>query len=90
MVTSIQERSANLVRQVYSEGYYTERFNKVAASYKMSAESIAKHMHEDKYLVAMWNDFWFALPDSPGIRHGAFFPLCDLCEETFNEPDDES
>jgi hypothetical protein len=54
----------------------------------MSAESIAKHMHEDKHLIAMWNDFWFTLPDSSSIRHGVFFQLSDLCKEIFNEFDE--
>lgn len=85
MATPIQEKSADLVRQVNSEGYYIDRFNRVAAKNKMSSESICRHMHNDKALVGMWNDFWFALPDSPGIRHGAFFPLCDLCEEIFED-----
>ena len=85
MATSIQDRSAVLVQQVHSEGYYTDRFYRLLTKHKMSPESICRYMHDDKALVAMWNDFWFALPDSPSIRHGAFFPLCDLCEEIFED-----
>ena len=47
----------------------------------MTAENVAKHLYEDEKLHAVWEDFWWSLPDNPSIRVQPFFEICDLCEE---------
>jgi hypothetical protein len=36
-------------------------------------------------ICTFWNDFWEQLPDSPSIRRGPFFKVCDLAEGGYLE-----
>lgn len=40
-------------------------------------------LHREEYEVVwtLFENLWEDLPDSPDIRVGVFFPLCDLCTE---------
>jgi hypothetical protein len=89
MASDIQERSAALTLQIITDIYYVARFVFAAHSNGMSVESIYEFKHSDKELVHMWNEFWNLLPDTPEIRQGPFFLLCDLCEEVFDEQDED-
>jgi hypothetical protein len=81
-MTSIQERSAALVIDIFKDQYYPSIFDMYLTKHNMSVADIELYKRIDKQLVNMWQDFWMALPDEPCIRRGPFFMLCDLCESS--------
>jgi hypothetical protein len=74
------ERVAQLQSQIYSTQYYVELYQDALRKNVMSNQGVEQHAYESDALSEMLNDFWFSLPDSPAIRTGPFFLLCDLCE----------
>jgi hypothetical protein len=83
-MTVIQEKAKLLQARIFTEEYYETLFCKVLVKHNMSTASIDKHESTDRQLVKMFNDFWMLLPDSPIIRQGPFFELCDICEEIYD------
>lgn len=41
-----------------------------------------------KRFMSYVNGFWMYLPDSPLIRYGAFFEICNFCEMSLYECED--
>ncbi len=65
--------------QMLKSDYYIHNYRLVIAN------AVERTCHGvDEWNAAEWNsimnDFWAFLPDSPEIRTGPFFKLCDLCE----------
>ena len=87
-MTKIQEQVVAVQDRIYREEYYPHLWDRSLARYNMSTASIDQHEHDDKRLVAMVNHFWMLLPDSPEIRTGPFFAVCDVAEHCFDEDDD--
>jgi hypothetical protein len=54
----------------------------------MSVESIEQMEYDDRVLIEVCNDFWFALPDTNAVRREPFFALCDLAEQIFDFPEE--
>lgn len=79
--TSYQERSAAVQAKIFATDYWPSRYSAVLQKHGMTAENVAKHLYEDRQLHAMWEDFWWYLPDNESIRVQPFFEICDLCEE---------
>lgn len=82
-MTSYQARSQELLTNILTSSYYLNYLIRVAGPLVELQAKIAAST--DEQLNSLWNAFWWSLPDSPVIRTGPFFKLCDLCEET---PDD--
>lgn len=71
---------AALQTQIYSEQYYVERYQDALRKNVLTSKGVEEATYGSEELTEMLNDFWFSLPDSPAIRTGPFFLLCDLCE----------
>jgi hypothetical protein len=63
------------IERIEKEHYYPRIWDRVKNPIPPSE---AKTREE---ILKQFQDFWEALPDSPEIRTGAFFPICDLAEE---------
>ena len=76
-----QERSAAAQAQIYSTGYYTNRYEACLKKHGMTRIDVEKKLYTAPKLHALWEEFWWQLPDSPSIRVEPFFMICDLCED---------
>jgi hypothetical protein len=47
----------------------------------MTRVDVEKKLYSAPKLHALWEEFWWQLPDSPSIRVEPFFMICDLCED---------
>jgi hypothetical protein len=81
MAGTYAEKVAELQKQIYSAQYYVELYQAALRNNAMTGIDVEKQTYEPEVLVEMLNDFWFSLPDTPAIRTGPFFLLCDLCAE---------
>lgn len=70
------------VQRIEAEGYYPEIWAQVKHDRPIINCTVAE-------ALAPFQDFWEALPDSPAIRFGPFFTICDLASE-FCSLDDEA
>lgn len=77
------EKSIKLQKRILNEEYYIDRYIGCMKKHGFTTGSVILKEHTKIAMCNMWNDFWFALPDSPVIRQGPFFDLCDLAEEIF-------
>jgi hypothetical protein len=85
-LTPTQLDSKNLMNEIFEKDYYVLDLLRVLNAREMNQE-IPIEEYDDEVLIEMWNDFWFSLPDSPVIRTGPFFALCDICERIFDNPE---
>lgn len=85
MNTDLQNQMASLQKSILDEDYYSARYIHVVANQKMTVEGIANKEYTDPQLITLAHYFWEALPDSPQIRRGPFFQLCDIAERIFDE-----
>lgn len=69
-----KERAAQVARHIVEEGYYIGRWDRVKHKKPIAECTKAEALRP-------FQDFWEALPDSPAIRQGPFFDICDLAEE---------
>lgn len=47
----------------------------------MTRVDVEKKLYPTEKLHALWEEFWWQLPDGPHIRVEPFFTICDLCED---------
>jgi hypothetical protein len=76
---SYQARSQQLLTSILAAEYYLSILTRIIGP--LDAAPAKLESMADGQLNSMWNDFWWKLPDSPVIRTGPFYVLCDLCEE---------
>lgn len=69
-----KERARQVADHILAEGYYIPLWNAVKHTKPISSCTKAEALRP-------FQDFWEALPDSPAIRRGPFFDICDLAEE---------
>jgi hypothetical protein len=86
MNTKLQQSSIDLQDRIFKEHYYVHVYGHILENLNLTTAQILSNEVDDTTLWDMWNDFYFALPDSPAIRFGPFFKLCDICE---NPPVDD-
>jgi len=84
-MTSIQEKSRDLLTKIYSEDYYLSQFNVTLKRSGLTSEMVKNAELSDGILVSLWNTFWFALPDTSEIHRDPFFDLCDLAESGYDD-----
>jgi len=85
MTTKLQHASIELQELIFTSGYYIRIYGHILEEYNLTTAQILLCEVDDNSLWDMWNDFYFALPDSQVIRRGPFFQLCDICEGEFND-----
>jgi len=78
---SYQNRAVLLQEAILAYDYYVALYKQVLQACNVSEQDISTHMLSDSRLNHVFNEFFFALPDSGAIRRAPFFDLCDLCEE---------
>lgn len=81
MSTAYQLRSAAVQNEIISADFYTRLYLGCLKQRGMTQVDVEKKLYPNAKLNALWEDFWWQLPDSPSIRSGPFFLVCDLCED---------
>jgi hypothetical protein len=85
-MTTLSEEIVRIQSQVFREKYYVQQYLDALVKCNMSTATIDQHEHEDHELVLLMQTFWEALPDTPAIRTGPFFKICDVAEKIFDLP----
>lgn len=76
MTSVIQQKHKELIEAVLAYDYYVTLFNQVKASSEIDES-------DPQSITDFWNDFWFALPDSPAIHREPFNRICDIAEGNY-------
>lgn len=84
-MSDLQNRVAALQKRIFDEDYYTELWLRALNEHGSSTLTIDQGEHSDKELIELANTFWWCLPDSPVIRRGPFFELCDVAELCYSD-----
>lgn len=71
---TLLEQARVCVEQIENDDYYPARWVKVK-----HVKPLEQCNREE--LLKPFQDLWEILPDSPAIRCGPFFKICDLAEE---------
>jgi hypothetical protein len=79
--TGYQQRSLELLQEIYRLDYWSSRLTSCLESLKMTPEGVKRFQYSKTELNRLWNEFWFVLPDNASIRTETFFKLCDLAED---------
>ena len=80
MTTAYQIRSAAVQVQVISTDFYTSTYHACLKQQGMTQVDVEKMLYSNAKLNALWEEFWWKLPDTKVIRREPFFMICDLCE----------
>lgn len=81
--TPIQQQARALQGRIYSEQYYVKLWEASLALLFMTPDALVTFFYTDAELIDLCNEFWSALPDSPVIRRGPFWDLCNIAENIF-------
>ena len=84
-MTTIQQQMKQLHQAVFDDEYYCDIYCNNLFKHEMVNSGIIAERYSDAKIVDFANDFWLDLPDSPAIRTGPFWLLCDICESMFDE-----
>ena len=79
--TGYQQRSLELLQEIYRLDYWSSRLTSCLERLKMTADGVKGFQYSKAELNHLWNEFWFVLPDNASIRTETFFKLCDLAED---------
>ena len=81
MTTAYQLRSAAVQVQVISTDFYTSTYQACLKKQGMTQVDVEKMLYTNAKLNALWEEFWWQLPDTQSSRREPFFMVCDLCED---------
>lgn len=73
-----------LTKAVYAQDYYIELFVQALNKHEMGVAGIFENEYSDAKIIAHVNNFWLDLPDSPEVRTGPFWLLCEIAEHCFD------
>jgi len=68
------------IKAVLDENYYSELFCGIVVDRGYDVLDEVLDEADRLKIYNLWDDFWYNLPDSPEIRTGPFFDICNLCE----------
>jgi len=83
-MTTLQGNFKLLVAAINEQQYYPQLFAEELHKHEMDPDGVNNEIYTDKQIIRMCHDFWEALPDSPAIRRGPFFALCNIAERIFD------
>lgn len=83
-MTTLQEQMIELQRAVYGQEYYPMLYTITLMKHEMSCLGVELQQYSDAKIIDMANDFWLCLPDSPEVRTGPFWLLCEIAEHCFD------
>lgn len=86
-MTTISTAVVALQARILKERYYDHLWDRALMQTNCSVATIDQHEESDRTLVKLCSLFWEALPDSPVIRTGPFFDLCDVLDTYEQEPE---
>lgn len=84
-MSAIQDKVIALQDRIFKEEYYPSLWIKALAKHNVSVACIDQHEESDRTLILTVHDFWESLPDSPVIRTGPFFDVCNIAEKIFGD-----
>lgn len=67
-------------RELLTEYLYQWNLGKGAEALDLAYEA-----KDERLMVGIANELWWALPDRPAIREAGFFRLCDIAEFCFDD-----
>lgn len=73
---NLVEQHKKLVEAVYAYDYYVAAFEYVKDSFDLELNS-------PEQICTFWNNFWYALPDNPGIHRDPFERICEMAEGAY-------
>ena len=76
------------IDNVLSSDYYVDLFFTVIDHSKFADLDELRTITDVSRIVSFWNDFWYALPDTPAIHRHPFNTICDICEFDYREDDE--
>lgn len=83
-MTTLKEQMQELQKRVLAEDYYSLLYAVTLAKHDMMPVGVIMGQYSDAKIIDMCNDFWLDLPDSPEVRTGPFWLLCDIAEHCFD------
>lgn len=70
---TLTERHKKLIETIYAKDYYVHIFEHVK-------NKCIVNENDPQSINIFWNEFWFALPDSPVIHRAPFNEVCNMAE----------
>jgi hypothetical protein len=84
-VHPLVEQAAALAKRVVEENYFQIEYAQSLKDMGMAHSGLIQHCYPASEVVKWADHYHCLLPESPIIRHGAFWALCDLAEHIFDD-----
>lgn len=81
--SEIQQAVIHLQARIFKEKYFVDLWLEALKENNASTATIDQREEDPNKMVLLCHEFWEALPDSPSIRTGPFFDLCNIAENVF-------